>query len=124
MEAKMGININDKIQDFTGQILRGEKTIETRNTNSLKPYIGQKVGIIRTGKGKALLVGFCTLGEPKLYHNEKDFRKDEDKHLVEKGSKYDIQKDGIKYGYPIYDVVELKEPILIKTKGIKARRLE
>ena len=24
-----GININDEFQDFTGQILRGEKTIET-----------------------------------------------------------------------------------------------
>lgn len=123
MEAKMGININDKIQDFTGQILRGEKIIETRNKNTLKSYVGERVGIIRTGKGKAYLVGFCTLGEPKLYKNEEEFRKDEDKHLVEKGSKFDIPKDGVKYGYPLYDVVKLDEPIKITSKGIISRKL-
>lgn len=33
------VNINDSGQDFTGQILRGEKTIETRDTinNALQP---------------------------------------------------------------------------------------
>ncbi len=123
MEAKMGININDKIQDFTGQILRGEKTIETRNKNSLKAYVGERVGIIRTGKGNAYLVGFCTVGEPKLYENEKEFRKDEDKHLVQQGSKFDIPKDGVKYGYPLYDVVKLNEPVRITSKGIISRKL-
>ena len=123
MEAKMGININDKIQDFTGQILRGEKTIETRNKNSLKAYVGERVGIIRTGKGNAYLVGFCTVGEPKLYENEKEFRKDEDKHLVQQGSKFDIPKDGVKYGYPLYDVVKLDEPVRITSKGIISRKL-
>jgi hypothetical protein len=123
MEAKMGININDKIQDFTGQILRGEKTIETRNKNSLKAYVGERVGIIRTGKGNAYLVGFCTVGEPKLYENEKEFRKDEDKHLVQQGSKFDIPKNGVKYGYPLYDVVKLNEPVRITSKGIISRKL-
>jgi hypothetical protein len=123
MEAKMGVNINDKIQDFTGQILRGEKTIETRNKNSLKSYVGERVGIIRTGKGNAYLVGFCTVGEPKLYENEKEFRKDEDKHLVQQGSKFDIPKDGVKYGYPLYDVVKLNEPVRITSKGIISRKL-
>lgn len=123
MEAKMGVNINDKIQDFTGQILRGDKTIETRNKNSLKAYVGERVGIIRTGKGNAYLVGFCTVGEPKLYENEKEFRKDEDKHLVQQGSKFDIPKDGVKYGYPLYDVVKLDEPVRITSKGIISRKL-
>ena len=49
----VGININDKTQDFTGQILRGEKTVETRRTNSLRPYVGKRVGIVRTGRGRA-----------------------------------------------------------------------
>ena len=39
----VGININDKTQDFTDQILRGEKTIETRPINSLKSLIGKRV---------------------------------------------------------------------------------
>jgi hypothetical protein len=122
--VSIGININDKIQDFTGQILRGDKTIETRNKNSLRSYIGRKVGIIRTGKGKAYLVGYCTIGEPKVYESEREFRKDFDKHLVEKGSKFDIPEGGIKFGYPLYDVVRLDEPKLITSKGIISRRIE
>jgi predicted transcriptional regulator len=115
---KIGININDKIQDFTGQILKGEKTIETRNKNTLKSYIGQRVGIIRTGKGKAVLVGFCTIGIPKVYKNEEEFRKDENKHLVKKGNKYDIPTNGIKFGYPLHNVVKIKEPLVLNTKTI------
>jgi len=71
-----GVNINDKAQPFTDQILSGEKTIETRRTNSLRPYIGQRVGIIRTGKGKALLVGFMDIGHPVIYRTKEEFRAD------------------------------------------------
>ena len=122
--VSIGININDKIQDFTGQILRGEKTIETRNTNSLRPYIGRKVGIIRTGKGKAYLVGYCTIGEPKVYESEREFRRDFDKHLVDRGSKFNIPEGGIKFGYPLHDVTRLDEPKLIKSKGIISRKID
>ena len=95
----MGININDKCQDFTGQILRGEKTIETRKTRSLDPYIGERIGLIRTGipKQKATLVGYATVGEPVVYDSVAKFRRDYDKHLVAPGSAFDI-KDGLKYG--------------------------
>jgi len=57
----LGININCKHQDFIAQILSGEKIIETRNTPSLNPYIGQKIGLIRTGQGKATLEGYAQL---------------------------------------------------------------
>jgi hypothetical protein len=116
-DVSIGININDKIQDFTGQILRGEKTIETRNRNSLKSFIGKKIGIIRTGKGKAYLVGYATIGDPVIYKNEEEFRKDYNKHLVQKDSKFDIPKGGIKYGYPLFDVIALNEPKLITDRG-------
>ena len=99
----MGVNINDKCQDFTGQILRGEKTIETRNTRSLDPYIGERVGLVRTGVGKATLVGYATVGEPVVYDSVAKFRRDYDKHLVAPGSAFDI-KDGLKYGYPLMQV--------------------
>jgi hypothetical protein len=56
----IGININDKQQDFTGQILRGEKVIETRNRNSFIQIVGERVGLIRTGKGKATLLILST----------------------------------------------------------------
>lgn len=108
----IGININDKTQDFTDQILRGEKTIETRDTNSLRPYIGKRVGIVRTGKGKATLVGYANLEEPIIYNNAEEFRADQDKHLVEAGSDFDIKPDQKKYGYPLTNVESI-EPIQI-----------
>jgi len=117
----MGININDECQDFTGQILRGEKTIETRKTRSLDPYIGERVGLIRTGVGKATLVGYATIGEPVVYDSVAKFRRDYDKHLVAPGSAFDI-KDGLKYGYPLMQV-ESVEPRQVESRGIVARRL-
>ena len=107
----IGININDKYEPFTEMIFSGEKTIETRKTPSLNPYIGQRVGIIKTGKGKAVLVGFATIGKPVRYETEESFRKDEFKHCVLKGSKYDNGK----FGYPIINPVSI-EPKYINSK--------
>ena len=117
----MGININDCTQDFTGQILRGEKTIETRKTRSLDPYIGERVGLVRTGVGKATLVGYATVGEPVVYDSVAKFRRDYEKHLVAPGSAFDI-KDGLKYGYPLMQV-ESVEPREIESRGIVARKV-
>ena len=117
----MGININDKCQDFTGQILRGEKTIETRKTRSLDPYIGERVGLVRTGVDKATLVGYATVGEPVVYDSVAKFRRDYDKHLVAPGSAFDM-KDHLKYGYPLMQVESIT-PKLVQSKGIVARKL-
>lgn len=120
LESEIGININDKHQPFTSQILSGIKTIETRNSNSLKPYIGRRVGIIRTGKGRATLIGFCTIGEPIVYKSKAQFNADYKKHLVANGSKFYIKK--VKYGYPLLDV-EKTLPKAIFTRGIVSRKL-
>ena len=117
----MGININDSTQDFTNQILRGEKTIETRSTRSLDPYIGKRVGIVRTGVGKATLVGYATVGEPIFYDSVAKFRRDQSKHRVAPGSAFDM-KDRLRYGYPLMQV-EAVEPKEIESRGIVARRL-
>lgn len=121
MVEVMGININDSTQDFTGQILRGEKTIETRSTRSLDPYIGKRVGIVRTGVGKATLVGYATVGEPIFYDSVAKFRRDQSKHRVAPGSAFDM-KDRLRYGYPLMQV-EAVEPKEIESRGIVARRL-
>ena len=119
-----GININDSKQPFTKQIISGEKTIETRNTNSLKAQVGKRVGIIRTGRGKARVVAYATIGEPIVYNNKEEFRKDQDKHLVEEGSEFDIKEDGLKYGYPLLDVEKVDRPFLVKSKGIVSREID
>ena len=114
----IGININDKYESFTEMIFSGEKTIETRKTPSLNPYIGQRVGIIKTGKGKAILVGFVTIGKPVHYETEESFRKDESKHRVLKGSKYDNGK----WGYPLINPLKTTKRY-INSRGIIARKI-
>lgn len=118
----MGVNISDKHQCFTEQILNGLKTIETRNTRSLDPYIGTTVGIVRTGKGKAILVGTCTIGEPVFYGSESDFDLDYHRHLVGKESHYYISTKG-KWGYPVTNVKPI-DPVKIDSRGIIARNID
>jgi hypothetical protein len=117
----MGINISDKDYPFTEWIFSGKKTIETRKSASLHPYIGERVGVIRTGKGKATLVGFVTIGEPIYYQTEMEFRQDECRHCVLAGSQYDIDDTG-KYGYPLIDPVETQHRH-INSRGIVSRQI-
>ncbi len=119
----IGININDGKQDFTGQILRGEKSVETRDSDSLKKYIGKRIGLIRTGLGKAHVVGYATLGEPKFYDNRDDFNADYDLHQVDEGSDYhfDNAKHGIKFGYPLHDVKHEPDPYPVDSLGHRYR---
>lgn len=116
-----GVNINDKVQAFTDQILSKQKTIETRRTNSLRSYVGKRVGIIRTGKGKALLVGFAVIGKPIFYRTKAEFSADFKRHLVGDKSKFGFKRGG-KFGYPLTSVTRCA-PIPVKSRGIIARKL-
>ena len=122
-EPTVGININDSKQNFTEQILSGRKTMETRDTNSLKSFIGKTVGIIRTGKGKAEVVGYATIGEPVVYNNRAEFKKDQSKHLIKTGSDYDIRTGKTKYGYPLTNVTKIS-PFPVTSKGIVSRKID
>ena len=117
---QMGVNINDSEAPYTEMILDGEKTIETRRTNSLDPYVGEEVGIIRTGKGPAELVGFMDIEKPKQYKNSQEFDRDRQQHRVPKGSKED--KEGKSVGYPLTDV-ERTKPKEIHSRGYIAREI-
>lgn len=118
----IGININCKYQDFITQILNGLKTIETRETNSLKSCVGKRVGLIRTGCGKAKLVGYVDIVDVIVYNNTTEFRKDYNKHLVAKGSKFDIKENGIKYGYVLANPTRCEETE-VTSKGIVIRHI-
>ena len=126
-----GINVNDKSQPFTDQILSGEKTVETRNSKSLHPYVGRQMGIIRTGKGKAHLVGYATVGEPVHYEDEKSFDLDFEKHRVGKDSAHYIGKakpkkgkpaPTTKWGYPFNNVSSIT-PVPVTSRGNVARKI-
>jgi hypothetical protein len=125
-EVTRSVNINDKTQDFTGQILRGEKVIETRDTlnNAMQGVLGQRIGLTRTGTGDTKVVGYATVAkQPIVYRNESEFRRDQDKHLVEPNSQYDIKKGGVKYGYELTDVTPV-EPFAPKSVGRKYSVIE
>ena len=99
-----GVNINDgEGQNFTDQILSGEKTIETRpsKNNGLNSYIGKRIGLVSTGGKKAMVVGYATVGEPIEYNTKEEFDVDFDKHRVNGGV---FGFKGYKIGYPMLDV--------------------
>ena len=119
--SRVGININDDTQDFTQQILSGKKTVETRNSPSLRPYIGKRVGIVKTGKGKpAELVGFARITGEKRYKSAEEFDADYAAHKVSPDSPF--HSGGIKFGYTIENAKAIA-PIRLSSKGIVARSL-
>lgn len=61
IKVTKAFNINDKEQEFTRQILDGIKTVETREGHTLDSLIGMTVAIVRTGRGKAVIVGTCRI---------------------------------------------------------------
>lgn len=121
-KPEVGININDQSQPFTDMIMDGEKTIETRNSRSLDSVVGKSVGIIRTGIGPALLVGYVDVGEPIFYRNSKEFDLDWKRHRVEPKSPFYIGKNG-KWGYPLINPKRIPQPKTVESKGIVIRKI-
>lgn len=103
----MGINVrsdNAAGMPYADAIVDGMKLYETRDNDSLRPYVGQRVAIVRTGEGQAKAIGEVTIGEPILV-DEARFRELQDQHLVPPGSSFDIEPGGQKYLYPMQDPV-------------------
>lgn len=119
----IGINVNDSCEPYSMMIVEGFKTIETRNSPSLHPYVGQRVGIVQTGCGPARVVGYATIGQPVTWTSQQEFDRDICLHRVGLSSPY-RQISGIKYGYPVTDVRKLSKPIPVTSRGIVARQIE
>lgn len=120
-KIKIGININDDSSPFTEYILNGEKTIETRNSPTLRPYVGQRIGLIKTGKKiKATLVGYIDIDKEIVYDDKKKFDKDYSKHLVGGDSPYFF--DNIKFGYLLKNPERITA-IPVNSRGIVSRKL-
>ena len=106
----MGINVASDTKAglrYADMIVDGQKTLESRNSDTLRPYVGKRVAIVRTGEGKAKAIGEVTVGEPKVV-NQKQFRAMEGDHLVPKGSRFDINTP-TKHLYPMHDPVRYEE---------------
>ena len=106
----MGVNVaSDRKHNlnYADLIVDGHKTIESRNSDTLRPYVGKRVAIVRTGSGKAKAIGEVTIGEP-IVANKKQFRNMESHHLVPEGSTFDI-KTPTKHMYPLSEPVRYDE---------------
>lgn len=120
----MGINVrSDGDIDYAGLIIDGKKKYESRQTDSLRPYVGKTVAIVRTGKGPAVAIGQVTVGEPVVVDAEK-FDKMRKLHLVPQGSKFDIGPDATKYLYPMINPIRWDNEKLVKQRGIVARKID
>lgn len=120
----IGINVrNDGNIDYASLIVDGGKKYESRKTDSLRPYVGKTVGIVRTGNGPAVAIGQVTIGEPIVVDAEK-FNRLRKQHLVPQGSKFDIDSDGKKYLYPMIDPVRWDNEKTIKHRGIVSRKIQ
>lgn len=106
----MGINVaSDRAHDlsYADLIVDGHKALESRNSDTLRPYVGRRVAIVRTGAGPAKAIGEVTIGQPMVV-NKKKFRSMEDQHLVPEGSAFDITTP-TKHLYPMHDPVRYEK---------------
>jgi hypothetical protein len=119
----LGINIavDKNGTDYADLIVSGTKKFESRETASLKPYVGKRVGIVRTGAGPAEVIGSVEIGRP-IEVNEKQFNQLRDQHLVAEDSSFNIKKGQTKFLYPMMNPISTPAQ-KVTSKGIVARAL-
>ena len=106
---------------YADEIVDGNKKYETRDSDSLRPYVGKRIAIVRTGEGAAKAIGEVTVGEPILV-DETQFNEMRSEHLVPAGSTFDIKPGSKKYLYPMLDPVRFDEEKDVGA-GIVARKV-
>jgi predicted transcriptional regulator len=120
MNAMIGINVRNTAIPFADLIVDGIKTIETRESRSLHPYIDKNVAIVRTGKGKAFAIGQVKIVGCSLITDHMAFDDLYEKHFVAKHSIFYI-KDA-KYMYHLSDALRYETPRLV-ANGIVSRKV-
>jgi len=118
----IGINVRNTDVPFADMIVDGVKSIETRESKSLHPYLGKRVAIVRTGQGKAFAIGEVTITGFSWTNSEALFDSHWQDHFVSKGSAFYIKKIKGKYLYFLENAVRYETPIAVG-KGIVARQL-
>ena len=119
----IGVNVNqDGKNQYADKIVDGEKTLETRTSDSLRPYVGKRVAIVRTGDGPAKAIGAVTIGEPIKVTTQKQFDQYRDQTLIPKDSKFDIAPGQTKYMYPMENPVRYSDERDVG-QGIVARKV-
>lgn len=119
----LGINVRQDRDgtDYASLIASGQKSYESRESRSLDPYVGKRVGLVRTGAGPASLVGYAEVGTP-IEANESTFNELREEHLVPKGSTFDIKEGQTKFLYPMLNPESVApQELPSSSRGIVAR---
>lgn len=117
----IGLHVNDKTAPYTTLILAALKTLETRFKPTLRPFIGQRVAIIRTGKGPAAIVGTVDIVAEEWIPRA-SFWNFESQHLVPRGSACDVGTRAGKWAYRLENPRPLPEPIVIGSQYYTGNR--
>ena len=96
-----GIYINCSILPFITWILAGRKRYETRTRNMLRALVGQRVALIETGNGPAMVRGYATICAPEYVPYDHVQARQRAKIL---GTPYDIPEGGRKVFYYLTDI--------------------
>jgi len=123
-QADIGINVRSDQKSglrYADEIVDGNKKYETRDSDSLRPYVGKRIAIVRTGEGTAKAIGEATVGEP-IVVDEAQFNRMRSEHLVPAGSAFDIKPGSKKYLYPMLNPVRFDEEKDVGA-GIVARKV-
>ena len=122
--GQLGINVRSDTKAgvrYADEIVDGNKKYETRDSDSLRPYVNRRMAIVRTGEGPAVAIGEATIGEP-IVADRRLFHQLRDQHLVPEGSTFDIKPGSKKYLYPIIDPRRFDAEKSVGT-GIVARKV-
>lgn len=116
------IYIHDtKLEPYTELIMSRAKTIETRNRDSLRQLVGQRVGIIRTRAGhSAELVGAATI-TGKFFADSEYLDEIRDQTCIPTDSKYNNERG--KWCYILRDPAKLEQPIELSALPVVKRNM-
>lgn len=105
---------------YASRVADGIKTIETRSRDMLKNLIGERVAIVRTGRGPAQVIGYVRIVN-KVFCYRPFFQTLYPLHLVPPGSKHDCRGAG-KWCY-ILEGAEKCEPYSIPENAVRHGRV-
>lgn len=118
----VGLNVR---APFARLLANGTKKIETRRYKVPDHYLGHRIAIIETGKGKAKIIGSAELTGWYTYRDRDHWHRESGLHLVERGSDFDWLDDSPRYGWKVSDAKLLASPVdapskrgLVWCKGI------
>ena len=111
------IFINCKEYPFVDDFLNSRKVLETRNRNTLGRFLGEKILIAETGKGKPVIRFMCKITMVRCYLDKWPYERDRNLHNIAPGSRYDWKPETKKkWAYSFSDIVPVSVPFPVNGK--------